>query len=286
MVLIFFVIFKPNLNNESKTDYIKNNPQKSKRVSNPQLMDIQRTISLIPCTNTDRDVNRANVPCEYMQRVKNRLGIFDDSGHLGMSKSELHLARLYINTIKLSITNALYIQFPGLIDGSSWPPAGQGTGQAITMTGIRRIDNLQMVLEDVIVRQLDGDFIELGVWKGGLCILATSIFHAYKQYNRKVFLADSFDGIPAVNTSVYPADAAHVGTNNLEILSGKYTGGMQTVVKNFNLYFNVQSNRNLINIETFSQIETKQDPLESEFSVKLEFLKVFLLLSRDERDRF
>ena len=143
------------------------------------------------------------------------------------------------------------------------------------MTGIRRIDNLQMVLEDVIVRQLDGDFIELGVWKGGLCILATSIFHAYKQYNRKVFLADSFDGIPAVNTSAFPADAAHLGTNNLKILSGKYTGGMQTVVKNFNLYFNVQSNRNLINSESFSQIETKQDPLETEFSVKLEFLMVF-----------
>ena len=142
------------------------------------------------------------------------------------------------------------------------------------MTGIRRIDNLQMVLEDVIVRQLDGDFIELGVWKGGLCILATSIFHAYKQYNRKVFLADSFDGIPAVNTSAYPADAAHVGMNEMAFLKGNYTGGMQTVVKNFNLYFNVQSNRNLINIETFSQIE---DPLEAEFSVKLEFLKVIFL---------
>ena len=48
-----------------------------------------------------------------MQKVKNSLGIFDDLGHLGMKKSELHLARLYINTIKLSITNALYIQFPG-----------------------------------------------------------------------------------------------------------------------------------------------------------------------------
>ena len=126
MVLICFVIFKPNLNNESKTDYIKNNPQKSKRVSNPQIMDIQRTISLIPCTNTDRDVNRANVPCEYMQRVKNRLGIFDDLGHLGMSKSELHLARLYINTIKLSIVNGFYIQYDGFLDGRRAPPSGQG----------------------------------------------------------------------------------------------------------------------------------------------------------------
>ena len=132
LFLICFVSFMPNFNDTSKAIYNirkndNNNNQKLKRVSNPQIMDIQRTISSIPCTNTDRDVNRANVPCEYMQKVKNSLGIFDDLGHLGMKKSELHLARLYINTIKLSITNALYIQFPGLIDGSSWPPAGQGT---------------------------------------------------------------------------------------------------------------------------------------------------------------
>ncbi len=83
----------------------------------------------MPCTNTDRNVNKANKPCEYMQNIANRVGIFDDydnSGHLSVSKSELHLARFYINTIKLSITNALYIQFNGLIDGSAWPPTGQG----------------------------------------------------------------------------------------------------------------------------------------------------------------
>jgi hypothetical protein len=71
-----------------------------------------------------------------MQKVKNRLGIFDDLGHLSMSKSELHLARLYINTIKLSITNALYIQFPGLLDGSAWPPAGQGNQRLINFGSI------------------------------------------------------------------------------------------------------------------------------------------------------
>ncbi len=123
MVLIVFVIFKPNLNNDSKTDYIKNNPQKSK---SSQLIDIQRTVRSIPCTNTDRNVNKANVPCEYMQKVKNRLGIFDDLGHLSMSKSELHLARLYINTIKLSIVNAFYIQYDGFLDGRRAPPSGQG----------------------------------------------------------------------------------------------------------------------------------------------------------------
>jgi hypothetical protein len=74
------------LNNNSTVNYLK----KLKRVLNSQIMDIQRTISSLPCTNTNRDVNKANLPCEYMQKVKNRLGIFDDNedlGHLSMSKS-------------------------------------------------------------------------------------------------------------------------------------------------------------------------------------------------------
>ena len=145
---------------------------------------IQEYVKKHPCTNTN-EVYKAMTVCEYNSKIHNKLGIFDEEVgfYLGMSKDYLHLARLYINTVKLSITNAFYIYFNGLIDGHAWPPGG--SGQAITMTGIRRIDNLQFVLEDAISRGLDGDFIELGVWKGGLCILATAVFNAYKQYNRK-----------------------------------------------------------------------------------------------------
>jgi hypothetical protein len=98
-----------------------------------QLFEIQAIVQANPCSNTNTDdIKTAARPCEYQQKIKYRVGIFLENSenfltdHLSMSKSELHLARLYINTIKLSITNAFYIQFNGLIDGSAWPPAGQG----------------------------------------------------------------------------------------------------------------------------------------------------------------
>ena len=222
-----------------------------------------------PCENTNRQVNKAKVRCDYQSEYNMRLGIFDESFGGGMSADSLHLARLYINTVKLSITNSFYVHYGGLIDGSEWPP--QGACQAITMTGIRRLDNLQWILEDVIQRGVKGDFIELGVWKGGLCLLAKAIFHAYRQYERKIFLADSFDGIPAVNSSAFPADAAHKGADKLDIRSGKYTGGQEAVQKNFNLYFNVHSHRSTLGRNALTQ--TQMDPLEADFSVKIEFLK-------------
>ena len=252
------------------------NQNEVRRAKQSRIFEIQELINKYPCSNTDRNEKKASVICDYQSKIVNLLGIYDEHNCLKMSKESLHLARLYINTIKLSITNAIYIYFDGLIDGSQWPPAG--TGQAITMTGIRRIDNLQFILEDIIERELDGDFIELGVWKGGLCILATSIFHAYKQYNRKVFLADSFDGIPPVNTKDFPADAAHVDAHTLQILSNKYTGGQEAVIKNFNLYFNMQTNRRLINQDIFTAKASTLldvDPVEKEFNVKIEFLKGF-----------
>ena len=172
--------------------------------SSSQIFKINSIVKQYPCSNTDPEspFELASKRCEYQSKLENKLGIFNDK-NMQMTKSELHLARLYINTIKLSITNTFYIQYKALIDGSDWPPAG--LTQAITMVGIRRVDNLQMILEDIIVRGLNGDFIELGVWKGGICILATSIFHAYKQYNRRVFLADSFEGIPPANLKEFAA---------------------------------------------------------------------------------
>ena len=130
-----------------------------------------------------------------------------------------------------------------------------------------------MVLEDVILRQVNGDFIELGVWKGGLCVFAKAIFHAYKQYNRKIFLADSFDGIPPVNKSQYPTDAKHEGAHNLDILSSKYTGGVNAVKKNFNLYFYVENERDKIDDNTLKLFYgDKINEFEKEFQVGVEFL--------------
>ena len=101
---------------------------------------------MYPCSNTDRNAGKASKRCDYMSKIVNLLGVHEEeNSRLKMTRDSLHLARLFINTIKLSIANAFYIYFDGLIDGSQWPPTG--TGQAITMTGIRRIDNLQFIIE-------------------------------------------------------------------------------------------------------------------------------------------
>ena len=121
--------------------------------------------------------------------------------------------------------------YEGQIDGSSWPPV-TGNCVPLSMAGFRRAANLQSLLEDAIVRDVPGDFLEAGTWKGGLCLLAESIFDAYHQFpRRKVWLADSFRGIPKPTLDIDKQE--HAGSHNYKIL---HLGGVQVVQSIFKTF--------------------------------------------------
>jgi hypothetical protein len=120
---------------------------------------------------------------------------------------------LYLQAVRSIVLNEVYGPGKHLPEGRVWPP-----GPALTMIGKKRLLNLQQCVEDVILKNVPGDLIETGVWKGGAVILMRAILQAYKIKDRRVFAADSFCGIPEVNVAKYPADQAHAGTERLPIL--------------------------------------------------------------------
>ena len=67
--------------------------------------------------------------------------------------------------------------------------------------------NLRYACETVLLDGIDGDFIETGVWRGGACILMRGILEAYNDGTRRVFVADSFAGLPPPDPETFPADA-------------------------------------------------------------------------------
>lgn len=85
--------------------------------------------------------------------------------------------------------------------GWDWP------SKAHSMIGSKRMGNLRALAERVIFDGVPGDFIETGVWRGGACIFMRAILETYGVRNRRVWLADSFEGLPPPNPSAYPADA-------------------------------------------------------------------------------
>jgi O-methyltransferase len=74
------------------------------------------------------------------------------------------------------------------------------------MIGLKRLDNIQSCIEDVIRNDVPGDLIETGVWRGGSAIFMKAILAAYGIRNRRIFVADSFQGLPPPDTAKHPRD--------------------------------------------------------------------------------
>ncbi len=110
-------------------------------------------------------------------------------------------------------------------EGQIWPM------YADTMVGVRRLDNLQECVERVLADDVPGDLIEAGVWRGGASIFMKAVLTAGGDAERRIFLADSFRGLPPPDAESYPQDAGDkhhthpylaVGRDEVEANFAKY----------------------------------------------------------------
>ncbi len=53
---------------------------------------------------------------------------------------------------------------------------------------------------------IPGDLIETGVWRGGVCVLMRAVLEAYGVRDRRVWVADSFEGVPVTDGESHPLD--------------------------------------------------------------------------------
>ena len=110
------------------------------------------------------------------------------------------------------------------LEGLDWPE------RAHTMIGIKRLNNLEESLDYIRKNNIKGDFIETGVWRGGASIFIKFYNDLYKM-NRKVFVSDSFEGLPRPNLEKYPQDAndTHYEIDYLKV-------SLEEVTSNFEKY--------------------------------------------------
>lgn len=77
--------------------------------------------------------------------------------------------------------------------------AGNRAEDAQTMLGMRQFDHAQRCIEDVIERQIPGDLLEAGVWRGGMTISYRAVLKAYEVTDKNVWMVDSFAGLPPID---------------------------------------------------------------------------------------
>nr|Q9AJU0.1 RecName: Full=8-demethyl-8-(2,3-dimethoxy-alpha-L-rhamnosyl)-tetracenomycin-C 4'-O-methyltransferase; AltName: Full=O-methyltransferase III [Streptomyces olivaceus]CAD57141.1 O-methyltransferase III [Streptomyces olivaceus]CAP12609.1 rhamnose C4'-methyltransferase [Streptomyces olivaceus] len=120
---------------------------------------------------------------------------------------------LYLDLMKKVLTNLIYRDAPiqtfvydGEPDadprllGRDWPSV------AHTMVGLKRLDNLQYCVETVLADGVPGDLVETGVWRGGSSIFMRAVLRAHGDTARRVWVADSFEGMPEVGADSHAVD--------------------------------------------------------------------------------
>ena len=128
---------------------------------------------------------------------------------------ELTPATLYLDLIESCLTNTIYgdaytdWRAPGV--EMPYDPSLRETGrdwprQAHTMIGRVRLRSLRELVTTAIRERVQGDLIETGAWRGGACILMRAALEAFGDLERRVFVADSFEGLPAPDAENYPSD--------------------------------------------------------------------------------
>jgi len=139
------------------------------------------------------------------------------------------LVERYLDLVEATVLNSIYQPGDHLESGQAWPR------EALTMIGRQRLRQIRDATTDVLRRGVAGDIIETGVWRGGAVILMRAVLDALGAGDRSVWAADSFCGIPAPDLLDYPADAAHEGMQNLEILTQNSRAAFEANLAQFSM---------------------------------------------------
>lgn len=75
-------------------------------------------------------------------------------------------------------------------EGGDWPLFGY------SMIGLKRLNNLEHCVRQVIKDKIPGDILETGVWRGGACLFMKAVLNHLGDTSKTIWLADSFQGLP------------------------------------------------------------------------------------------
>lgn len=119
--------------------------------------------------------------------------------------------------------------------GDDWPLFGY------TMIGLRRLDNIQACMEEILANNVPGDMIETGAWRGGATIFMRAVLKHYNVSDRTIWVADSFEGLPVADSKSLEVDSNLNSNSSQDINFGGEMGlglavSLEQVQKNFDRF--------------------------------------------------
>jgi O-methyltransferase len=156
-----------------------------------------------------------------------------------LERNTVTAPQLYLDLLKRSLTNTLYLDEPKHEDSSRFIfefIEHYIKGPAITMLPRARLDNIEACVADVVERGVPGDLIETGVWRGGATIFMRGALKAYGASDRQVWVADSFEGLPEPDPVRFPIEAKFHNQPLVRNVYRQFKADLEEVKANFATY--------------------------------------------------
>ncbi len=160
---------------------------------------IPALVTTVPQSNEPRDM--------YLDLMKRTLTRLVTAQHCErhtirarhpLKRAALAAARRFLDPVNLELVRVLRPSVEDYIE--SGHEAENRNEYAETMIGTRQLDNMQACVAAVVEQNVPGDLLEAGVWRGGMTIFMRAILRAYGDQARRVWVADSFEGLPDVES--------------------------------------------------------------------------------------
>ena len=141
---------------------------------------------------------------------------------------KIHLLKPFDKLLRkrnFGIFKLIHVEAEKRLNGYDWP------ARAKTMVGLHRLNHVESCIYDIIKENVEGDFVETGIWRGGVIMLMKAILEEFQITNRKIWAFDSFEGLPKPDLQNYPQDSKS-NLHKMHILNAS----LQEVKDNFKRY--------------------------------------------------
>ena len=139
------------------------------------------------------ELDMVNLYIDLMKKVLTATIYDQNSWGVNQSRKNNYFRKLlsrYLKSKSMLLINTNQFSKSAMEEGRGWSIFG------FTMVGHRRLDNVQLCLDEVLKNNIPGDLVETGSWRGGTTIFMRALLKAYNITDRKVWVADSFEGLP------------------------------------------------------------------------------------------
>ncbi len=159
--------------------------------------------------NTGSD-NRSSLPPQSRRRLRQQYLLCTDPEEyrqhgLGPLPADANGRSLYLDLVKRAVCNILYEDLPDIFYDHNRRPMlatdfdltrrvwGEDLPSAAhTMVGVKRLENVQHCIEEILREKVPGDLVEAGVMCGGAAVFMRACLKAYNITDRRVFACDAF----------------------------------------------------------------------------------------------